>query len=172
MTDPIRKADALQPETSPLDAALIASIVAAEVARLQADPDSGDIVDALTARLPILSRAISAARVAGAALEQDTSPQAIARKAAGNRAAKAAADAKSAAWSKQIEHKQNLRAAAEAVGKCREGLTRAQAELARMEKSDTASDRDTVLCEGSVALWTDRLSKAEQNLATIEKGQR
>ena len=165
MTD-LKKA--LQPVTSPLDATIIATMIAAEVARLQSDPDSGDIVDALTARVPILSKAISAARMAGSLLEHDTHPETIATKAAANRAAKAAEIERSKEWSRTLEARANRRAAVEAVEKCREGLTRAQTELGRLEKGD-APDREKVLGEGAVALWTDRMNKAETALAAIEK---
>ena len=142
-------------------------------ASVLADPDipSTGLLDALAQRIPAVEQGAQALRLLVDDLMVSTAPETVRARAAQNQAAAAANAEAKKAWGRKLERRADIRIAGEAVGKCREGLTRAEVELARLTKSD-AQDSAVVFAEGAVAMWTDRLTKASANLETLEKSEK
>lgn len=166
MSDPDDVSKSLIEAASPLDDMIMARLIDRVLEKAQAE--GVDPHDAIKAAMPFLEKCAGAGRVAAEHLAKASSPAALIRRARANQAAVAREKERRDAWGRKLAERQDHRAAGEAVGKAESGLAKAQVQLDLLQKTQ-AGDRDVVLAEGSVAMWTDRLDRARANLAALEK---
>lgn len=154
--------------TTPTDAAILAALITAAWQAIVTDPDVSPFrrVEALSAKIPDLSEAASACRMAMTLIEPESHPDEVRRRASAANAAKAkkeaAAKAQTEAVTRRIEEGNLVQAAKSAEAM----LTRARGIAARYERPGAdVDDERRVLAAGAVAQAETALATAEKALA-------
>jgi hypothetical protein len=165
-TDDLAKGEALTEATTHLEDLILSSLIVRAIEKAEAAGE--DVVDYLKTRLPLLVKSAGAARAAADHLAKASAPAVLVRQALEGRAAAAAEQARRAAWTREMDRRQDVRLAREQAEKSAAGLAKAERELAAAQRRGD-SDREILLLEGAQALWQDRVAKSTANLAEVEK---